>query len=554
MQNAYNRIDRLIRPDALKSDELLVWATGTGKEVWELFCAAITGDIITAKRLLDKNPALIRCSYEYRNPMTFAVQENQLEMVALLIGRGANPVNAGTHDTLQTIALDRGYTEMYQLLKEAMPGSEHGDVKGGSIATAIRDRDLHAVQELLDTSPGLVHAADEYSNQPIHWAVMTRQPEMIDELLGRGADINAQRFDGARPLQLVNGDYGFRGWTKNFPVTPAEILKHLRQKGAYVDICTAAAIGDIERVRELLNQNRSLANRVSDYVSYYIGSGAPLKNAAARGHIDIVKLLLEYGADPNLPEEGIAPRGHALHSAVCNGHIEIVKLLLDHGAYSNVEIESSADTLSAAIANDDQPMIELLCSYGAARNVHLLAYYGDIKTAAAVFAANPAKANDPGALENAAIEGHEAFIRLLLRYQPDLATRIAVGVRSQGPDGPAKTEAIARLLFQHGMNASLPNWLRITPLHRFAQRGDLENAVLFIKEGADVHARDEELCSTPLGWAAKYGQLAMAELLLQHGAKTNLPDDPSWATPLAWAIRRGHEEIVMLLQRHGAKE
>jgi len=138
----------------------------------------------------------------------------------------------------------------------------------------------------------------------------------------------------------------------------------------------------------------------------------------------MVALLLERGADPNIPEEGIAPRGHALHSAVCNGDIEIVKLLLEYGAYPSVPIESSADTLSAAMANNDQPMIELLCSYGAARPVSLLAYMGDIQTAAAVFAANPSKANDAYALECAAGQGHDAFVRLMLRYQPDLATKI----------------------------------------------------------------------------------------------------------------------------------
>jgi hypothetical protein len=58
----------------------------------------------------------------------------------------------------------------------------------------------------------------------------------------------------------------------------------------------------------------------SDYGAYYAGSGTPLRNAAAGGHIEIVKLLLERGADPNLPEEHIAPRGHALYSAVYNGH------------------------------------------------------------------------------------------------------------------------------------------------------------------------------------------------------------------------------------------
>src|SRR5262249_21989291 len=155
------------------------------------------------------------------------------------------------------------------------------------------------------------------------------------------------------------------------------------------------------------------------------GSGAPLKNAAAKGELEIVKLLLAHGADPNLPEDGIAPEGHALYSAVANRHYEVAKLLLEHGAIPNPEVESSADALSRAISNKDEPMIELLCSYGAARGVHLLAYDGDVQTAAAAFAANPALADDSEALANAAGEGHISFVRLMLRYQPCLPRRIA---------------------------------------------------------------------------------------------------------------------------------
>ncbi len=542
----------MTRPEELTKNERLVWSTGAGTDVWEMFMAAKKGDIETAAQLLDKDPSLVRGAFQYRLPLTFAVQENQLAMAAFLISKGASPVNSGTNDNLPTMAADRGYTQMEKLLNEAVAGPGNDFSAGEAIAEAIRSRGLEAVKTLLDNSPQLLHAADKHSNQPIHWAVMTRQPEMIDELLQRGADINAKRKDGAAPVQLVNGDYNFRGWMKDFPIPPLEILAHLRAKGAYIDICTAAAIGDIDRVRLLLDEDPSLANRVSDYVTYYIGSGAPIKNAAARGHIDIVKLLLERGADPNLPEEGIAPRGHALHSAVCSGHIEIVRLLLNHGAYPNVDIESSADTLCAAIARDNKPIIELLCSHGAASAVHLLAYYGDIRTAAAVFAANPSLANDPYALECATTEGHEAFVRLMLLHQPKLAERIAVGVQVQGPDRPIKTRTIAELLFKHGMDANMQNWLGVRPLHRFAQRGDIENALIFLEHGADINARDEDICSTPLAWAAKYGRLEMVELLLKHGAKTNLPDDAAWTTPLAWAQRRGYEQIIGLLKQHNA--
>jgi RNA polymerase sigma factor (sigma-70 family) len=538
------KVQRMIRPEALKKKDPLFWSPGMGADVWELFCACITGDLETVKRLLDKDPSLARSHYEYRTPLSFAVRENQLEVAAYLLEHGATFALGNVLE----MARDRGYTEMQKLLEAALAGA-HGDTpRGEAVAAAIRERDLEKVRSLLDADPTLVHAPDEHTNQPIHWAVMTRQLDVIDELLARGADINARRSDGARPIQLSNGDYNFRGWRdvpRDWPTTPPDVRAHLRAHGAYVDICTASFIGDLERVRELLAQDPSLANLPSDYVTYYAASGTPLRNAAGAGHFEIVKLLLEYGADPNLPEEGIAPRGHALHSAVCNGHIEIVRLLLEHGAYPNVEVESSADTLSAALGEAgyqterNQEMVDLLCSYGAARPVHLLAHCNDLQTAAAVFAANPALADDTAALGSAS--GHEAFIRLMLRYRPDLPKRRAIG---------GGTREITELLFRHGMNPNQPNWLRITPLHYFAESGDLQNAAIFIEHGADLNARDEEFCSTPLGWAARCGKTRMVELLLKHGAKLNLPDDPPWATPLAWATRRGHEQIVRLLMEY----
>jgi ankyrin repeat protein len=539
----------MFQPEALKKSEPLVWSPGLGTDVWQMFCACIAGDLEAVKRLVDKDRSLVRCHYAYRTPLYFAVREDQIDIVDYLLDHGADPLSLAVNDSLLDICRDRGYVELERLLATKLDSIHGASSKGEIIAEAIREKNLEKVRSLLDASPELLHAGDKRSNQPIHWAVMTRQIEIIDELLARGADINAARFDGARPIQLTNGDYHFRGWRdvpQDWPTTPAQVLAHLRARGAYCDICTACHIGDLDRVRELLDADPGLANRVSGYVTYYLGSGAPLKNAAANGHIEIVRLLLERGADPNLPEEGIAPHGHALYSAVANKHYETAKLLLEHGAYANPEVESSADALSRAIMNSDQPMIDLLCSYGAARAVHLLAYYNDVRTAAAVFAANPALADDPEALANAAGEGHEGFVRLMLRYQPELPKRVEFPAWLVG----AKTRELNELLFEHGMNPSQPDWLGVTPLHHFARKGDLENAAIFIEHGADLDARDEDICSTPLGWAAKFGQQRMVEFLLDQGAKPTLPDDPPWATPLAWANRRGHSEIAELLKRH----
>jgi ankyrin repeat protein len=534
----------MFQPEALQHDEPLFWSPGKGTEVWEMFCAAINGDLETIKRLLDKDPSLARSNYEYRTPLSFAVRANQLGVAAYLVEHGAN----FEFGNVVEMARDRGYAEMVKLLETAIGSSQDRSSAGEHIAEAIRSRDVPKVRSLLDSDPALVHATDRWTNQPVHWAVMTRQLDMIDELLARGADINAKRGNGALPIQLSNGDYHFRGWRdvpRDWPTTPLDVRLHLRARGAFVDVCTACFMGDLERVRELLEQDPSLANRPSDYVTYYACSGTPLRNAAAAGHLEIVKLLLASGADPNLPEEHIAPRGHALHSAVVNGHLEVVKLLLEHGAYPNVEVESSADTLSAALATcgystkRNQQMVDLLCSYGAASPVHLLAACNDLRTSAAVFAANPALADNTDALGSAA--GNAAFLRLLLLYQPDLPKRRSVG---------GKTREITELLFRHGMDANKPNWLHITPLHYFAESGDLENASVFIEHGADLNAREEEHCSTPLGWAARCGKTRMVEFLLRKGADPQLPDDPpnlAWAKPLQWAIRRGHDEIVRIL-------
>jgi ankyrin repeat protein len=533
----------MTQPEALKKNEPLTWSSGIGTDVWSLFCACIGGDIEAVKSLVGKDPSLVRCHYNYRKPLYFAVRENRLEIAEFLLERDPDPTGLAVNDSLLEIARDRGYVEMERLLESKLLEFYGASSRGEPVAEAIRAYDLPRVKALLTESPELLHAGDARGNQPLHWAVMTRQIDLVDELLDRGADINAQRTDGARPIQLANGDYHHRGWRdvpKTHPTSPRQVLDHLRSRGANCDICTAAHIGDYSRVKELLDQDPLIANRPSDYVSYYACSGTAIRNAAAAGHLEIVKLLLERGADPNLPEEGIAPKGHALYSAAANGHFEVAKLLLEHGAYANVEVESSADTLSRVISNGDQRMLELLCSYGGSRPVHLLAHHNDLQTAAAVFHADSTLADDPDALGSACTE---AFVRLMLRYQPDLATRVGV----------VKSRELTELLFAHGMNPSHPDWLGITPLHELARKGDVGMAALFLDHGANLDARDEDICSTPLGWAAKFGQLRMVEFLLQRGARPKLPDDPPWATPLAWATRRGHPEIAEMLKRNGAR-
>ena len=466
----------MLQPAELKSDRKLLWSPGRGTDVWALMQACAAGDLEGVRALVAADPSLVRSHYAYRKPLYFAVRENRVEVARFLLEHDRNPLDLWVDDDPIEIARDRGYTEMERMLAHTLDTKFNASPSGEPAALALRNHDLQQLRELLDRQPELVGKGDRRSNQPIHWATMTRQLEAIDELLRRGADINAQRIDGGRPIHLTNGDYFYRGWRDvppDWPVSPSQVMAHLKVRGAFVDLPTACHTGDIERARELLRQDPSLANKLGQYEGYYLGAGAPLSNAAAVGRMDIVQLLLDHGADPNLPEEQIAPRGKALYSAVYHGHYDIAKLLLERGAFPNPPVESSGDALWVSQEwRPDKRMEQLLLSYGA----------------------TPMKENT----------------------DPDWPKTPHNWLRISPLHEAARTGDVeeARRLLEAGADLTARDeHLGSTPLAWAAKFGQLEMVEFLLGQGAPKRVPDDPEWATPRAWAIRRGHEQIARLL-----------------------------------------
>jgi ankyrin repeat protein len=99
------------------------------------------------------------------------------------------------------------------------------------------------------------------------------------------------------------------------------------------------------------------------------GDGSALIVAAREGRVDIVRLLLDRGADPNL---GVQGDGSAIIVAAREGHIPVVELLLERGAYVDQVVDGDENALITASREGELDMVKLLVSRGADVNTRVL--------------------------------------------------------------------------------------------------------------------------------------------------------------------------------------
>ena len=540
----------MIKPPELESEN--------GRDIWATINAAESGDTEALRSLLQCDPGLSRAEYFYTHPIHFAVRSGHLEAVQLLLDFGADPEwNSFHHGSLIEMARDRGHETIARILEQAR--DRRGRVAPGPdnpIHQAARMDDVQRVHELLGDDPSLLDRGDRFGGTPLHRAVMGSARRVIALLLDRGANIHAIHSTsrgaggGWGPYDVQAIDLAIFG---NNPTAPPkgdfQTVRLLVERGAACDLTVAAALGDFDRVRALLDQNPERIRGIRP------NGRRPLTAALTFGHIAIARLLLERGADPAWPEVG-SPKGASLRIAAGDGDREMVELLLAHGADPHSDIDSGGSALFAAKTPEIRALLVAKAGERELDPYDLVWQNRDDEVMRRVTA-------DP---KSADLGCGGVFTAVCTLHKRDLMMRLLeAGIRVPSVLTACRTYVMEdlgmfQILLDHGMSPDLPNWQGQTFLHNLCSGGKpseadgaLTRAAILLDAGASISPREDEYRSTPLGWAARTNMPHMVQFLVARGAPVNLPDDPPWATPLAWAERRGHTEIAEILRRHGAR-
>jgi len=248
----------------------------------------------------------------------------------------------------------------------------------------------------------------------------------------------------------------------------------------------------------------------------------PLHLSARAGHVEILKLLVEYGADVNAVASGTV-FATALHAAAAGGQLDAAAFLLAQKAAVDAPGPYGNTPLHVATENGAAAVVQLLVANGADLN----------------------RRNSSGdtAVQIAARLGDAAVLKELVKAKAEIGLALHEVLTR-------KNAAAASVLIAGGADVSLRNGDGAQPLHIAAANGLTEATELLLKRGAAVDDADAD-GRTPLHLAAAAGHLDIVDLLLASKAPVNARSAHNH-TPLYEATVAKHATVVAHLLKAGA--
>lgn len=399
--------------------------------------------------------------------------------------------------------------------------------KGNGVAAAARNGHRRVVSELLQHGAS-VASKDRHGLEAIHIAACHGHDLVVRTLLIEGADPDSFDSNGRTPLYVA--------------------CRH----------------GKVAVARALLAAGANVSLRVLKEAKY-----APLDVAAAEGHAEVMRLLVERGA----VVAAVDSKGRtALHFAAERGQAAAIEYLAETTADLNATDNDGHTPLLISALRGQESAVDALCVAGADMSCRAMSSLCD-------------EPDSFAALDIASFHGNVSMMEMLLKHGADPNTRsrrnltalhkaaegneaeaidvlIKAGAVISGPAGfdspvhsavDGRAADAIRALARHGADLDWHEEVGATPLFRAVQWRHLEAVKALLAAGANpnISGNNETVLFASINYEIDDIDWGVLRALLEFGAKVNAANDDS-ETPLH-AAANCHPVAVHALARLGAK-
>ncbi len=350
-----------------------------------MYLACVNGNVAIADRLLKAGVGVNDTFLTHgETALMEASRGGHVELVKLLLDRGANTESKDTIKATTAImwAAEQNHPEVVKILAAhganvnaqstvAEAKKRYGVVyaqgqnahTGGvtPLVLAAREGALDAVRALYDAKADLNKTSGDGSSAMLV-AIQNGHYDVANYLVEKGADVNLANEKGWNPLYLTVKHRNIE--TGTIPVPNQD------QALDFIKVLLAHNVNVNARV----NANTEIRN--GQRATWLAEAGAtPFLRAALCGDIEVMKMLVEHGADPNIATEdhttplmaaaGVGYSDGFIHDRSIPETIEAMKYILDLGANINAHNDAGLTALHGAAHKAALEEIQLLVDRGA---------------------------------------------------------------------------------------------------------------------------------------------------------------------------------------------
>ncbi len=297
----------------------------TGIKAQEIFDAVKNNDLNLVKQIIDKESSVLNQKDKTGNtPLHGAAIIGSVPISEFLLSSGAD-INAT--NTMQSTPLH----------------------------TAIENKQDEVAKFLIEKGANL-NIKGRGGNTPLHAAAYSNRKEIAELLISGGADLEIRNEQNYTPLAALTRS------TRNYEVAEVFVRRGANINAPWTDGATPlnyAAMYSDDRVINLLLDNNADLDTTDDNLKYTVFS------TASKGHVRLLKKILDKCGDRIFANEAINKT--IMRNAIVSGSLEFVKLLLSKNIPLDISASiTGATPLHSIAANSNAlEMIEYLVQNGA---------------------------------------------------------------------------------------------------------------------------------------------------------------------------------------------